>query len=163
MRSDVLGVDLAIPIRRNGRMVQDAILGRSLDRLAKSASGLIATATPLTVSGGAAFALGQLAYIHTDGTARKAINSGTQEQAYARAICVAPAGVADGAAGLFLCGPGIVTGLSGGTAPALGFVDSTAGTIGSAAGTWSKVVGYWLSATVFVFDPCPALAPMNFG
>lgn len=126
-------------------------------------SGIFAAATTLTVSGGAAFALGELGYIHTDGTVRKAINSGTEAQAYAKAICVAAAGVADGASGLFLCCSGIVAGLSGGTAAALGFVGSTAGAIGSSAGTWSKVVGYWLSSTVFVFDPCPALPPINFG
>lgn len=125
--------------------------------------GVVASAATLAVSGGANFAKGEIGYIHTDGTVRKAINSGTEAQAYARVICVASAGVASGASGYFLCASGIVTGLSGGTAGALIFVDSVAGALGSAAGTWSKVVGYWLSSTVAVFDPCPAIAPMNFG
>lgn len=127
-----------------------------------SALGVIPTVQTLTVSGGAGFVRGEIGYIHTDGTVRKAINSGTEAQAYARVICVSTS-IADGASGLFLCACGIVTGLSGGTAGALGFVGSTAGVIGSSAGTWSKIVGYWLSSTVFVFDPCPAFAPINFG
>jgi hypothetical protein len=72
----------------------------------------------MTVSGGAAFALGEIGYVHTDGTVRKAQSDGTSTEAEASVICVAAAGVANGAAGRFRF-LGVVAGLSGGTAGAL--------------------------------------------
>lgn len=123
--------------------------------------GVVVTATTLTVSGGAAFAKGEIGYLHTDGTVRKAIDT-SATTAEAVCICVAPAGVADLASGLFLCASGLVTGLSGGTAGALGYVGAVAGAIGvmpTTAGRFRKLIGRWITATVFLFEPNPYAQP----
>lgn len=126
-----------------------------------AALGLVPNATLLAVSGGAAFVYGELGYIHTDGTVRKAQSDGTLEEAWAEVLCVEPAGVANLASGLFLAGPGVVTGLSGGTAGSLAYVSATAGAITtSVPGTGHlKIVGKWLSTTVLKFFADPSGEP----
>lgn len=127
-------------------------------------SGLVAAGTTLTVSGGAAFAYGEIGYLHTDGTVRKAIATGATT-AFARCMCITAAGVADAASGTFLVAPGIVSSLSGGTIGATGYVDeSTAGAIATAppsTGNFSKILGVWLSTTVFAFHADPAVEPVE--
>jgi hypothetical protein len=117
----------------------------------------------LTVSGGTAFANGDLGYIHTDGTVRPALSLGTAVEAFAEAVCVAAGGVADGAAGTFLVGTGVVEDLTGGTPGALVYVGTTAGarTTTAPATGFSKIVGRYVSATLMKFDANPAVAPFN--
>lgn len=119
----------------------------------------------LTVSGGVAFALGEVGYIHTDGTVRKADANDTPEKAEAQVICIASAGVANGASGAFRY-LGLVTGLSGGTAGSLAYLSATAGGItttlpASPGSTYSKIVGRWRSSTVLWFCPSPEIAPVT--
>lgn len=117
----------------------------------------LGVADRLTVSGGAAFAYGEVGYIHTDGTVRKAQADGTAAEAEAKVICINSTSVASGSAGLFRIAPGRVPGLSGGTAGSPGYVSDTAGAITTTApttaGRYSKILGDWQSATVFYFNP----------
>lgn len=120
----------------------------------------------LTVSGGVAFAYGELGYLHTDGTVRKAQSDGTSAEAEGAVMCVQVGGVLSGASGTFRL-LGVVTGLSGGLAGRPAFVSPTAGglytpdmsaTFPPTTG-FSKIVGRWLSSTVLWFCPSPEVAP----
>ncbi len=121
----------------------------------------------LTVSGGAGFVLGEIGYIHTDDTVRKAINTSALA-AYCTVMALGT--IANGAAGLFLCVPGVIdlSGIAGAAAQALGYVGGTAGLITTTAptygtATWTKPVGQFLSATKFLFFADPAIQPQNNG
>lgn len=119
----------------------------------------------LTVSGGAAFALGEVGYIHTDGTVRKAQADGTPAEAEVAVICIASAGVANGASGAFRY-LGLVPGLSGGTPGALAYLGTVAGSTTTAVPisptfTYSKILGRWRTATILWFGPSPELPPVT--
>jgi len=65
--------------------------------------------------------------------------------------------ITNAATGSVYLGPGIITGLSGGTAGAKGFLSTTPGDITptppSGASDIVQPVGYWLTSTVFFFQP----------
>ncbi len=65
--------------------------------------------------------------------------------------------ITNAATGSVYLGPGIITGLTGGTAGAKGFLDTTPGAITatppSGASDIVQPVGYWLTTTVFFFNP----------
>jgi hypothetical protein len=123
-------------------------------------------ARPYTVSGGVAFAYGEIGYLLADGTVRLAQSDGTQAEADAVVMCVAAAGVADGASGLFVTGAD-VPGLSGGTPGSLAYVDITAGALTTTVPTWAhgdrwiRPVGRWLTATILRFFPSLDATPME--
>lgn len=130
---------------------------------ARSIASILAIAgvvAQFTVSGGAAFAFGEVGYIHTDGTVRKAQSDGTSAEADAAVICTTAAGVANGASGSFRL-VGVTNGLSGGTAGSLAYVSATAGAITTTPPVtgFSKIIGRWLSATSLYFAPSPEVAP----
>jgi len=130
-----------------------------------AALGIVPGAEILTVSGGVAFVYGELGYYHTDGTVRKAINSSLLAS-FCEVICIEAAGVASGSAGLFRVAPGLVTGLSGGTANAIGYVSPVAGAITTTpptygTATWNKPVGRWKTTTVFNFHPVASIEPVS--
>lgn len=141
------------------------ISGKKLSASAiASRAGLTAA---LVVSGGVAFAFGEIGYLHTDGTVRKAQSDGTVAEAAAEVICVQATGVASGSSGTFRVSPGIITFPSAvGTAQALVYVSATAGgltttppAIGS--GLYSKVVGRWLSTTKLHWFSSPEVVPFG--
>jgi hypothetical protein len=109
---------------------------------------------------GSALAYGEVCFIDTDGTAKKATNAGTEQQARARWICVTRGGLADNAVGVF-SGPGMVSGLSGGVAGSSAYLD-TAGAIMETAldptddaniGKYRVYLGEWQSSTALNFNP----------
>jgi hypothetical protein len=118
----------------------------------------------LTVSGGVAFAYGEIGYLHTDGTVRKAQADSTDLKASAAVICIVTAGVADGASGAFrYLGP-VTFPTAVGTAGALVYVGITPGSLTttlpvSPTSAFSKVVGRWRTTTVLWFAPSPEIAP----
>lgn len=124
--------------------------------------GFVAGADLLTNSDATAFARGQIGYRHTDFTVRKAIDTSALA-AEACYICIASAGVAAGASGLFLACPGVVKGLTGGVATGLAFVGNIGGDIANVPpttpGRFRKPIGRWISATVLAFDPMPYAQP----
>ena len=65
--------------------------------------------------------------------------------------------ITNAATGSVYLGPGIITGLTGGTAGAKGFLSTTPGEITatppSAASDIVQPVGYWLTTTIFFFQP----------
>ena len=109
----------------------------------------------LTVSGGSAFAYGEVGYIHTDGSVRRGQSDGTEAEAQIEVICVQSGGVADGATGLFRVAPGPVTGLSGGTAGSLAYLSATAGALTTTPPStgYSTIVGRWRTSTELIFRP----------
>ena len=134
------------------------LLGRN-----KAVSGTLAESFTLPVSGGVAFAYGEVGYLHTDGTVRKSQRDGTQVEAKTQVICLS-ATIADGAAGLFR-GPGRITGLSGGTGGSDAFVGATAGSIDTSppaegTGHYLTNLGVWVSSSVLLFNPQPTIGPM---
>ncbi len=129
----------------------------------KPRSALLLGAFVLTVSGGVAFAYGEVGYIHTDGTVRKSQRDGTQIEAVTQVICISTA-VADGAAGLFH-GPGRIPGLSGGTGGSLAVVSATAGVItvtlpAQDSGFYLTRLGIWATPTILLFAPEQPIGPM---
>lgn len=126
-----------------------------------SAGGYVANGAQLTVSGGSAFALGNVGYLHTDGTVRLGSPSGTEAQAQIAVVCLAAAGVADAASGLFGFGGCLVTGLSGLTPPALYYLAASGGiTATPPASGYSVIIGRAISATSLHFSPRD---PFNLG
>lgn len=137
-----------------------SIIGRALlaaaDRAAACAAiGIAANVEQLTVSGGADFAYGDIGYIHTDGTVRKSQNDGTSAEAEAEVVCLEADGVDDTLTGDFAAAGGFIPGLTGGSAGALAYIDSTPGAITNTppVSGYSTIVGRWISATVLLFKP----------
>ena len=123
--------------------------------------GIIPNGARLTVSGGSAFALGEVGYVHTDGTVRRGTPAGTEAQAQIAVICMVAAGVANGAVGLFGFGGCLVTGLSGLTPAALYYLAAAGAITATApASGYSVIVGRAVSATVLHFFPRD---PFNLG
>jgi len=126
-----------------------------------SAQGFVRNGAQLTVSGGSAFALGQVGYIHTDGTVRRSTPAGTEAEAQIAVVCLVAAGVANGASGLFGLGACIVTGLSALTPGALYYLAAAGAITATApASGYSVIVGRAVSATVLNFFPRD---PFNLG
>jgi hypothetical protein len=114
----------------------------------------------LTNGSGGALTFGDVCYIDTDGTAKKATNAGTEQQARARWICLTRGGLANAAVGVF-SGPGKVAELSGGVAGSSAWLD-TAGAIVETpldptdpanVGKFRVYLGEWLSTTALNFQP----------
>jgi len=126
-----------------------------------SAAGYVRNGAQLTVSGGSAFALGEVGYIHTDGTVRRGTPAGTEAQAQIAVVCLVAAGVADAASGLFGFGGCLVTGLSGLTPGALYYLAAAGAITATAPGSgYSVIVGRAVSATSLHFFPRD---PFNLG
>ena len=100
----------------------------------KARSALQLDARPFLVSA-TGFAYGQAGYLLADGSVRPARSDVSQVVADAVVMCVAPAGVANGATGLFVRGPVDVPGMPAATPGDLAYVDKTAGTITTVAPT----------------------------
>ncbi len=107
-----------------------------------------------TLTAGATFVLGEVGYIHTDGTVLKAQSDNTVTDSAAMVICIESAGVLSAATGLFSPN-GFVSGLSGGTAGSLAYLSGTAGAITTTqpAVGFPKPIGRWLTSTLLYFAP----------
>ena len=124
-------------------------------------SGFVRNGAQLTVSGGNAFALGEVGYSHTDGTVRRGTPAGTEAEAQIAVVCLVAAGVANGASGLFGLGACIVTGLSALTPAALYYLAAAGAITATAPGSgYSVIIGRAVSATVLNFFPRD---PFNLG
>lgn len=110
---------------------------------------------PLTNGEAVAITKGQVCYLSTNDTAKKAFDNGTLAQASAICICI-DASIASGATGRFVFG-GRVPGLAGGTVNTLGYLSTVAGAIAAVpdltAGRYNVLLGLWISATEFQFNP----------
>jgi hypothetical protein len=113
---------------------------------------MVANAKTKTVSGGTAFAYGEVGYIHTDGTVRLGQVT-TEAAATIAVVCLAAAGVASGAAGLFGFPGCLVGGLSGLTIGKQYLAADGTLTATPPSADWSVVVGVADSATSFHFLP----------
>jgi hypothetical protein len=113
--------------------------------------------TPVTMQNTDAVTInyGELAYVFTDGTLKRATKNGTEAQAYATHICVSVGGVTAGSTGRFTT-LGRVTGLAGGTAGSNAFLGDNGvitTTVPTTVGQFLVPVGVWVTTTVFNFNP----------
>jgi len=146
-------------------------INNSVVDLIITAGAIIVTQTALKISDGAELALitnghgsalayGDVCYIHTDGTAKKAVHAGADAASRARWICLTRGGLADTATGVF-SGPGAVAELTGGSTGASAWL-GTAGDIintpldaldPASYGKFRVYLGEWLSSTKLNFQP----------
>jgi hypothetical protein len=106
-----------------------------------------------TMTAGETTGASKLVYVSASDTVMLA-DANTESKA---AVGFVISSITNAATGSVYLGPGIITGLSGGTAGAKGFLSTTPGDITATppngASDIVQPVGYWLTTTIFFFNP----------
>lgn len=132
------------------------------------AAGVLPNLVTLENSHGSNLVFGNVCYVHTDDTVKKAQSDGTAPEAISLVLCVNPSAIANGDEGLFLPIDGLVdmNGVSSGTPGQLIYLSATAGAFQTTlpsypTNTYSVILGRWITSRYLRFNPDLNITPLT--